>query len=297
MDLGPFVRSIEKQNLNVEGVIVYREGGGGISHGETSHRWIPERRRTIYSVSKSFTSMAIGMAIDEGKLKLSDKVAGILQREEGSTGPESESRWHNLTLENLLTMNMGHENFSRPVNLKEALSYELSKTPGTSFFYDNTCTFLASAMLTAATGCKLRDYLLERLFRPLGISDPQWKESEDGYTSGATGLFLDTSEMALFGRFLLQRGNWEGKQLVPAAWIDGATRTQVSTNPQSKADYNLGYGYCFWTCRHGAYRCEGADGQFVVVLPAHGAVVTINSEEKNVEPVLWTVWDCILPQL
>jgi len=286
MDLKPFIEEIERQKLKVEGVKVVQKGIDIVSH-----RWIPEYRRNVFSISKSFASIAVGMAIDEGKLRLSDRVTGVFKRDEPC------SRWDSLTLEQLLTMNMGHAEFTRPASVKEALSYELTRDPGTAFLYDNTCTFLASAMLSEATGQKMKDYLSDRLFHPLRISDPPWNESDDGYTVGATGLFLTTSEMATFGSFLLQRGNWEGKQLVSAAWIDAATRTQVPTSLQKKPDYNLGYGYQFWTCRHGAFRCDGRDGQFVVVLPALNAVVAINSDEKNPEPILWAVWDCILPAL
>ena len=286
MDLIPFIDVIEKQKLNVEGVKVIRQG-----RELACHRWVPEQRRNVFSVSKSFASIAVGMAIDDGKLRLSDKVTRFFTRD------ESDPRWDSLTLEQLLTMNMGHGEFTRPAGIKEALSYELIRDPGTSFLYDNTCTFLASAMLSAATGFKLRDFLIDRLFNHLGISDPPWGESEDGYTIGATGLFLTTSEMALFGKFLLQRGNWEGTQLVSASWIDAATRTQVPTRLQNKPDYNLGYGYQFWICRHGAYRCDGRDGQFIVVLPALDTVIAINSDEEKAEPILWAVWDCILPAL
>jgi len=290
MNLKPFIDEIEKQNLKVEGITVLKGNGE-----EASYRWTPETRRNIYSVSKSFASIAVGMAIDEGKLKLSDRVTRFFKRDEAAD--LQNARWEALTLRHLLTMNMGNGEFSRPGSVREALSYELVRDPGTCFIYDNTCTFLASAMLTLATGHKLRDYLLERLFRPLGIADPFWKESEDGYTLGATELFLTTSEMAVFGKFLLQRGNWEGKQLVSAAWIDGATRTQVPTRPENKPDYNLGYGYQFWICRHGAFRCDGKDGQYIVVFPAQNAVAAINSDDENAEPILWAVWDHILWQL
>lgn len=287
MDLGPFVRGVDQLKLKVEGVTVVQQG-----RESDRYRWIDEKRRPVYSVSKSFCSIAAGMAIDEGKLKLSDRVTLAFPRE------NPDPYWDALTLEHLLTMNMGHSKFSRPRSLKEALSCEISREPGSYFFYDNTCAFLISAMLTRATGQKLRDYLLDRLFSPLGISDPIWEESADGYTVGATGLELSTSEMAIFGNFLLRRGNWEGKQLVPAAWIDAATRTQVPTLPACKKnDYNLGYGYQFWICRHGAFRCDGKNGQFIVVFPALDAVVAINSNEKNMEPILWAVWDHILPQL
>lgn len=238
------------------------------------------------------------MAIDEGKLRLSDRVTRVFPRKKSSGQTAQDERWDALTLEQLLTMTMGHPELARPRNVEEALSYEITRDPGTYFLYDNACTFLVSAMLTRATGQKTRDYLADRLFGPLGIPGPCWPESEDGYTIGATGLELTTSEMALFGRFLLQRGNWEGKQLVSAAWIDAATRTQVPTRPsQGKPDYDLGYGYHFWTCRRGAYRCDGREGQFIIVLPGLDAVVTVNSDEENMKPILWAVWDYILPQL
>ena len=287
MDIKPFVDAIERQSINAEGVLVYQRG-----RDIARHRWTPEQPRTIYSVSKGFVSVAVGMAMEEGKIRLSDRVTDVLKRQ------TPDSRWDSLTLEHLLTMTMGKVKFTRPKSLEEALGYRLVRDPGTFFTYDNTCTFLISAMLTKITGLTVRDYLLDRLFRPLGIPDPEWLQSQDGYTIGASGLTLTTSEMSLFGRFLLQRGSWEGRQLVSAAWIDNATRTHVPTREsQKEADCDLGYGYQFWTCRHGAYRLDGRDGQFVVILPALDAVVAINSQEKEIMPILWAVWDHILPQL
>jgi len=179
-------------------------------------------------------------------------------------------------------MSIGSADFYRPQSVEEAYSYKLTAEAGERFTYDNTCTFLASVMITKVTGLKVRDYLVTRLFRPLGIPDPQWAESADGYTIGANGLELTTSQLATFGRFLLQRGNWDGKQLVSASWIDAASRTQVPTwKPNAERDYDIGYGYQFWTCRHGAYRCDGKDGQFVIVFPALDAVVAINANEAD----------------
>jgi CubicO group peptidase (beta-lactamase class C family) len=287
MNLKPYIEAVEKQKLKVEGLIVFQR-----DRELARHRWIPEQRRNLYSVSKSVASIGIGMAIDEGRLKLSDRVTQAFPRE------SPDPRWDALNLEHLLTMTMGHGEFTRPMSVKEALSYELVRDPGTSFLYDNTCTFLASAMLTNATGLKLRDYLLDRLFRPLGIADPEWEECDDGNTKAASGLFLTTSEMLLFGRFMLQRGNWEGRQLVSASWIEAATRTHVLKKAnKSNTDYGYGYGYQFWICPHGAYRADGRDGQFIVVFPALDAVVAINSNEENMMPILTAVWDHILPQL
>jgi CubicO group peptidase (beta-lactamase class C family) len=287
MNLQPYIEDIEKQKLKVEGLIVFQRG-----RELARHRWVPESPRHVFSVSKSFSSVAVGMAIDEGLLRLSDGVARVLGRK------GSDPRWDALTLEHLLTMNMGHTEPSRPQSVELALGLVLDKEPGATYFYDSTCTLLASAMLTKVTGLKLRDYLLDRLFRPLGIPDPLWEESDDGYSMGGVGLHITTSDMLAFGRFLLQRGNWEGKQLVSTAWLDAATRTQVATMPsQNSPDYNIGYGYQFWTCRHGAFRCDGKNGQFIVVIPSLDAVIAINSDDENMKPVLWAVWDNILPQL
>ena len=291
MNLKSFIEEINTQSLNVEGIIVYQQG-----REEVSHRWIPELRRNIFSASKSFTSIAVGMAIDEGKLKLSDTVTRFFNREPGSSDLQSQ-RWDSLKLEHLLTMTMGHADSSRPETVKESLSYELTSDPGTTFTYDNTCPYLVSAMITKATGITMKDYLVKKLFTPLGIFDVQWRETEDGYTIGGTELVLSTSEMALFGRFLLQRGNWEGKQLVSSSWIETASRTQVPSQFNNRASYALGYGYYFWTSLHGAYRCDGRGGQYIIVFPALDAVVTINSEEQNTENILQAVWDHILPQL
>jgi CubicO group peptidase (beta-lactamase class C family) len=293
MKIDSFVKVIEKQKLNCEGIII-------LQHGKkiAEHRWVPETPRTCYSVSKSFTSIAIGMALDRRKLSLGDRVADVF--------PESDHRSElirkpgkrlaSLTLEHLLTMARGHKVFSRPATVAEALAQPLSYQPGTRFVYDNGSTFLASAMFTRRMGTTVREFLLDGLFRPLGISDPEWPESPDGHTIGATGLILTTSNLAAFGQFLLQRGQWKGKQLVSPGWIDKVGRPHISTRLR-RPDIDLGYGLGFWPCRHGAYRADGRDGQFIMVLPQQDAVVAINSSEPKPYPIFYAVWDEILPQL
>jgi CubicO group peptidase (beta-lactamase class C family) len=264
-------------------------------HGKkiAGRRWIPDLPKLIFSASKSFTSIAVGMAVDEGKLTLGDKVADSFP----GAASNPDGRTSALTLEHCLTMSRGYPEFVRPESVDQVLNQKLTKDPGVFFLYDNACTFLASAMLTKATGLTVRDYLAERLFRPLEIPGPAWQQSDDGYTIGATGLELSTASMAVFGQFLLQRGNWNGKQLVSASWIDSASRAHISTSDSEHQDYDLGYGYQFWPCRHGAYRCDGKDGQFIVVLPREDAVVAISSNEENMKPILYTVWDTVLPEL
>jgi CubicO group peptidase (beta-lactamase class C family) len=232
------------------------------------------------------------MAADRGKLSLSDSVAAAfpdLVRKPGK-------RLAALTLGHLLTMSRGYKAFSRPVTVAEALAQPLTYQPGEYFVYDNGSTFLASAMFTRAMGKTVRDFLLDALFRPLGIPDPVWPESPDGHTVGATGIELTTSDLARFGQFLLQRGQWRGKQLVSPDWIDNAGRPQINTRSR-RPDSDLGYGCGFWPCRHGAYRADGKDGQFVIVLPRQDAVAAINSNEPKPSPILYAVWDEILPLL
>jgi len=288
MKMDSYVKVIEKQKLGCEGIIV-------LQHGEkiAEHRFIPEAPRNSFSVSKSFVSIAIGMAIDRGKISLNSRVADFFPE---CCRNKPGKRLSDLTLEHLLTMTRGHRAFSRPASVAEALSQPLTYQPGSHFVYDNGSTFLASAMFTKAMGLNVREFLLDALFRPLGIPDPQWPESQDGHTVGATDLVLATSSLASFGQFLLQRGQWKGRQLVSPAWIDNAGRPQINTRSR-RPDCGIGYGFCFWPCRYGAYRADGKKGQFVVVLPRQDAVVAINSNEEKPYPILYAVWDEILPLL
>jgi CubicO group peptidase (beta-lactamase class C family) len=287
MNIDTYVEAVNRQNLNVEGIIVLRHG-----RRIAEYRRIPEAPRPVYSVSKSFLSIAVGMVIENGKLSLKDRVIDIFP--DLISNPEP--RLKMLNLEHLLTMSRGYPQFTRPKNLAESLAQPLSNDPGSRFVYDSTSSFLASAMVTRVTGLKVRDLLVKRLFEPLDIPAPFWTETEDGYTTGSAGLEVSTGSLAAFGQFLLRRGSWKGRQLVSAAWIDGATRAQITTKDNPHADHDLGYGYQFWMCRYGAYRCDGKAGQYVIVLPRHDAVIAINSEEDNAKPVLYAVWDTLLPQ-
>jgi len=285
MEINAFLAAIEKQKLRCEGIIVLR-------HGEkiAEHRWIPETPRNCRSVSKGFIAVAAGMAIDRGKLSLDSRVTDAFPELVRKPG----KRLAALTLGHLLAMSRGHKKFSRPATVAEALAQPLAYQPGTRFVYDNGSTLLASAMFTRAMGINARGFLLDALFRPLGMGDPEWPETADGHTNGATGLALTTSNLARFGQFLLQRGQWEGQQLVSPGWIDYISRPQINTRSRG-SDTDLGYGCGFWPSRHGAYRADGKDGQFVIVLPREDAVIAINANEPNSPAILNAVWDEVLP--
>ena len=141
------------------------------------------------------------------------------------------------------------------------------------------------------------DYLQPRLFEPLGIENPTWGTSPQGISLGGYGLSIRTEDIARFGQLYLQKGKWQGKQLVPAAWVEAATARQTSNGSNPKSDWDQGYGYQFWRCRHGAYRGDGAFGQFCIVLPEQDAVIAITSGVKDMQSVLNLVWDQLLPAM
>jgi CubicO group peptidase (beta-lactamase class C family) len=210
-----------------------------------------------------------------------------------------------LTLHDLLRMTSGHDN--PPLTAAERASLEekdwvkyymslpLDRAPGELFTYSSGDTFIISALIQAATGQTVQDYLTPRLFEPLGIHNVYWESSPLGITLGCAGLVINNEELSRFGQFLLQRGMWEGKQLVPAEWIDFATRKQIDN--QGSVDWNQGYGCQFWMCTHDAYRADGAYGQFCIVLSDKDAVIAINSQEEHMQEILDIVWAEILPQL
>jgi hypothetical protein len=210
-----------------------------------------------------------------------------------------------MRVRDLLTMTTGHldeliPTFSwgaRQPPVREFLAWPVAHRPGTYFFYNTPATFMQSAIVQKLSGEKVVDYLGPRLFQPLGIGTPRWDEVPGGYTMGGSGLHLRTEDIACFGQLYLQKGQWQGQQLVPAAWIEAATAKQVSNGSSPTSDWNQGYGFQFWRCRPGFYRGDGAHGQFCIVMPEQDAVIAITSGVRNMQQVMNVVWDKLLPAL
>ena len=206
-----------------------------------------------------------------------------------------------MRIRDLLRMSAGHQ--AEPkltadvLSSKTFLAHPVPFKPGTHFLYNTPATFMASAMVQKATGQTVLEYLKPRLFEPLGITDPTWDANFQGISLGGYGLSLKTEDVAKFGQLLLQKGRWDGKQLVPAAWVEEATSRQTSNGSNPKSDWEQGYGYQFWRCRNDAFRGDGAFGQFCVVLPDQDAVVAITSGVGDLQGVLNLIWDKFLPAL
>jgi CubicO group peptidase (beta-lactamase class C family) len=304
-----FVNEIESRSLNLHSLMVLRHG-----HVIAEGWWAPyaaHLRHTLYSLSKSFTATAIGIAVAEGRFELSDLVASFFPQELPSTISPMLAA---MRINDLLMMGAGHAkdalldvNFTPPGKewVRFILSQPVKFQPGIHFTYNNAAPYLLSAILQKVTGKTLLAYLQPRLFDPLGIEGADWENSPEGVNAGGWGLRVRTEDIAKFGQLYLQKGDWNGQRIVAGSWVDQATRAQLPTAIDADfapadaqtSDWAQGYGYQFWRCRHGAYRADGAFGQFCLVLPMEDAVIAMTSETADMQAVLNAVWTHLLPAL
>jgi CubicO group peptidase (beta-lactamase class C family) len=275
-----------------------------VRHGQVVAEcwWSPydaKTRHELYSLSKSFTSTAVGLAIAEGKLSLDDPVLKFFP-DDAPDKPSNNLKA--MRVHDLLRMSTGHQTEPRLMGSKEPwvktfLAHPVPFKPGTHFLYNTAGTYMQSAIVQKATGQTVLDYLRPRLFEPLGIENPTWGTSPQGISLGGYGLSIRTEDIARFGQLYLQKGKWNGQQLVPAAWVEAATARQTSNGSNPNSDWDQGYGYQFWRARHGAYRGDGAFGQYCIVMPEQDAVVAITSGVRDMQSVLSLVWDKLLPAM
>lgn len=307
----------ESQGVSSAGVLAFVEAADAgidtlnslmlVRHGQVvAEGWwapySPEDRHMLYSLSKSFTSTAIGLAAAEGRLSIDDPVIKFFPDE---LPAEPSENLRQMRIRDLLIMSSGHHaeaiaNFHPEAEgrrTRDFLALPVAHKPGTHFIYNSPGTFMQSAIVQAATGQTVLDYLRPRLFEPLGIDQPAWETTPQGITLGTSGLSIRTEDIACFGQMLLQRGSWQGRQLVPAAWIDAATARQTSNGSNPASDWDQGYGYQFWRCRPGFARADGAFGQFCFVMPQYDAVLAITSGTRDLQGVMNLVWEKILPAL
>ena len=257
----------------------------------------PASPHMMFSFTKALTSTAIGFACQEGALSLDDRLSELFP----DKMPENPSE--NLlacTVRDLLTMCLGQEKSflmggERPYYedrnwVRLALRQPFVYAPGEKFVYNNVGPYLAGILVQRRAGCDLVHYLMPRMFAPMGIQLPTWENDPNGQTFGAGGLFLTIDELHLFGQLLLQNGEWNGKQLIPAEWVKEATSKQVENGSE-------GYGYLFWAGPEGSFRADGKYGQFVILMRDKNAVVTVTAESRDAGALLRAVFEEIYPQL
>ena len=299
-DVLGFVEQAE-QKLNVLHSFMLVRHGQVVAEGW----WKPyaaDEPHMMFSLSKSFTSTAVGLAVADGKLKVDDVVLDFFP-DEAPAQPSANLKA--MRVRDLLTMSTGHHDDDIrdfPYNgeesvVKNFLARPVSHKPGTFFLYNTPASYMLSAIVQKVTGQAVVDYLRPRLFEPLGIADPVWDASKQGVSMGGFGLNVRTEDIARFGQLYLQKGMWQGKQLLPAAWVETATSRLMSNGSSPASDWEQGYGYQFWRSRHGFYRGDGAHGQYCLILPQYDAVVAITAGTRDMASVMNLVWDRLVPAL
>lgn len=232
-----------------------------------------------HSMCKSITGMAAGLLIDEGKLDLSENIYKIFH-DKGSTWakifrPE-------VTVENLMTMTSGVTfNESGIVSgndwLESYLNAPVSEKPGTKFQYNSLNSYVLSAIITERTGMPMDEYLKPRLFDPLGITDYLWEKCPRGITKGGWGLFMHTEDMAKLGQLYLNKGKWNGKQIIPESWAEASVTKKVDS-----IEGTYGYGYQLWMEeRPGSFEYNGMLGQNVLIYPDVDMVIVTNAGNEE----------------
>ena len=294
-----FVEALEREQKDAIHSIMLRRHGKIVTEAWWAP-YNPDSPHMLYSLSKSFTSTAIGIAQDEGLLSIDDPVISFFPYE---TPDNLSDNLKAMRIRDLLKMNSGHQSGTSS-GMREGktwvegfLALEVQHKPGTHFVYNSGATYMLSAIVQKVTGVTLLDYLKPRLFEPLGIENPTWESDPDGINAGGWGLSVKTEGISKLGQLYLQKGNWKGKQLVSEDWVEEATSFQTSNGSNPESDWEQGYGYQFWRCRHNFYRGDGAFGQFCIVMPDQDAVLAITSGSSDMQAILNIVWEHLLPAM
>ena len=232
----------------------------------------------------------------EGKLSLDDKVIDFFPEDVPENPSENLKK---MTVRSLLSMSCGHEDeAARPAEgtwTKAFLAHPVPYEPGTHFRYNTPGSYMLSAILQKVTGQTALDWLTPRLFEPLGIEKPFWEMSPDGVCLGGQGLFMHTEDLAKFALFVLQKGEWNGQQLIPKEWFEEATKKQISNGDDPDSDWAQGYGYQFWRCRHNIFRGDGMYCQFIIGIPDRDMVIVSTADSNQYQPILNLYWQHVLP--
>jgi CubicO group peptidase (beta-lactamase class C family) len=296
-----FISAAEKAKLGLHSLMVIRNGKIVAQGWWDPYK--PDLRHMLFSLSKSFTSTAIGFAVSERRLTVEDKVTKFFPEDL----PETISPFlQNMQVKHLLTMTSGHDKDTAPLMrrsdqtwVKTFLSLPIQHAPGTFFLYNSGATYMLSAIITKLTGKTVLDYLTPRLFKPLEIEGADWEVSPQGINNGYAGLRVKTEDIAKLGILYLQNGIWNGKRVLNADWVKEATTYKVpnaaAKGKDENSDWQQGYCYQFWRCRHDFFRGDGAMGQYCLVSRDLNTVIAITSETANMQTVLDAVWDNLLP--
>lgn len=291
-----FIDGCERNNVGIDSFMLLK---GGVVVAEGYHNpYTNTTKHVLYSMSKSFTATAIGFAVSEGKISLDDSISKFF--------PEYDKKGKNknITVRHLVTMTAG-----KMVPMAKARHHkdwvkiffdspQIAK-PGKLFLYINDNFYLLSAIVSKVYGETLTDFLYPRLFAPLGIEKPVWETDMFGYAAGGWGLYMSIEDQAKVWQCYANGGIWEGKQVIPAQWIQEATKYQVPTVKKGQIDVTKGYGYGFWRVSlPNTYRAYGLHGQVGYVFEDKDTVLVVNTgiSKDNflcdeINKMYQTLWD------
>jgi CubicO group peptidase (beta-lactamase class C family) len=250
-----------------------------------------EHRHTLYSVSKTFTAVAMGLLVDDGLLSVEDTFGKFFPE---YMNDEIDPRLREIKVKDILTMRSGFKTQGGMRNsqehwIKYYLSRPLFANPGTRYSYDSIETYLLSAIVQKITGKTVLDLLNERVFGPMGITDAEWELCPDGIVVGGWGIYISSHSQALFGQLLLQQGEWNGKQLISKEWVKEMMTVRVVRDAND-------YGYQVWLCEYpGAWRADGAFGQYIIMVPQKNMVVVLNQCSRSKGwPERGNIWNTVV---
>lgn len=246
-----------------------------------------DHKHTLYSVSKTFTAVAVGLAIDDGLLSVEDELVKFF--------PQYASTIKGIKIKDVLTMRSGFKTNGGMRNSQlDWVDYYLSRpliaSPGTKYSYDSIETYLLSAVVQQVTGKDVLALLNERVFFPMGIDDVEWERCPKGIVTGGWGIYMTAEAQAMFGQLLLQKGKWNGRQLVSEWWIEEMMTVRVVRKAAND------YGYQIWLCEYpGAWRADGAFGQYIIIVPQKNMVVVLNQCSRSKGwPERGNIWNTVV---
>lgn len=292
-----------------DGEIIYEKYATG--HNAQEHH-------VLWSATKTFTATAVGFARQDGLLDVNDPILKYFNEDEIPAGHSP--LLDKVTIHDLLTMGSGigdgEYNFEKDkgddINpVRHLLEYPMEAEPGSRFRYNNNDTHLAGIIVSRVTGKTLSEYLDEKLFSHLGIVNYEWWKDPAGNNIGPYGLFLTAENFAKMALFMLQRGEWNGEQLLGEDWFDMAMSEQIFQQKSNTSlteediarmheedDWASGYGYQMWMCKGGrGCRLDGANGQFGIIMPQKNAVAVMFSKCWNTSIEMNSFWKNVYSEL
>lgn len=282
-----FLREVEEAGLELHSFMLMR------NDKVVAEGWwwpyLPDRVHVTHSLTKSVTAAAVGLAVDEGRFGLDEKVVSFFPE---YVPADANENMRAMTVRNLLTMQCGHDKETsgsvwRPISTPWAAEFfkiPVPHQPGTHFQYTSAASFMLSAIVSKTTGASMADYLTPRFMEPLGIDRWRWDTSPGGVSPGGNGLSWNTSASLKLGAVHASGGLWNGHRILSEKWV------RAATTEQTPGDEDGAYGYQWWMGSGRAYLALGLFSQFTIVFPEHNAVLAIFSAisgSKKIKPLIW----------